>query len=66
MNSDSATTDSSSVHKFVLLRYTVTLRLPLQAHLARPLFVGASAELEPVLAREFAEASFARGDKASG
>ena len=40
--------------------------LPVQAHLARPLFVGASAALEPVLTREFAQASFVRGDKASG
>ena len=39
--------------------------LPVQAHLARPLFVGASAALEPVLTREFAQASFVRGDKAS-
>ncbi|CAE7333136.1 unnamed protein product, partial [Symbiodinium sp. KB8] len=36
-----------------------------QAHLARPLFVGASAALEPVLTREFAQASFVRGDKES-
>ena len=38
--------------------------LQIEAHLARPLFVGPSPELQPVLAREFPEASFVGGDKA--